>query len=72
MGAGFVLTVETQNVTSGLGSRFGTWLLERGYGTRYAHMGTNKEGHGGLNEQIPHQKLAPEDIREKINSLLVG
>jgi len=72
MGSGFVLVVETQNINTGLGARFGTWLLERGYGTRYAHMGTNKEGHGGLNEQIPHQELAPEDIREKVNSLLVG
>ena len=72
MGGGFVLVAETQNVKSGLGARFGTWLLERGYAARYAHMGTSKEGHGGLTEQIPYQGLAPEDIRKKIMDLLAA
>ncbi len=69
IGSEFVLVVETQNVKSGLGSRFGTWLLERGSKARYAHIGTGKEGHGGLSEQIPYQGLAPEDIRAKIDVL---
>jgi transketolase C-terminal domain/subunit len=34
-GSGFVLVAETQNQVTGLGSRFGTWLLERGYTPRY-------------------------------------
>jgi transketolase C-terminal domain/subunit/transketolase N-terminal domain/subunit len=67
---GFVLVVETQNITSGLGVRFGTWLLERGIIVRYARMGTSKQGHGGLGEQIPYQGLGTEDIRERIMKLL--
>ena len=70
MGGGFVLVVETQNVNSGLGARFGTWLLERGFAARYARMGTSKEGHGGLGEQIPYQGLGADDIRETIMGLL--
>ena len=69
-GAGFILVVETQNTKSGLGSIFGTWLLERGYQAVYSHMGLNKEGHGGLKEQIPYQGLGSEEIRERIMKLL--
>ncbi|UCF93946.1 MAG: transketolase [Desulfobacterales bacterium] len=69
-GSGFVLVVETQNVNSGLGVRFGTWLLERGCTARYARMGASKEGHGGLGEQIPYQGLGADAIREKIKGLL--
>ena len=65
----FVLVVESQNIKSGLGARFGTWLLERGFKARYAHMGVFREGHGGLEEQIPYQRLGNEDIREKIMSM---
>lgn len=73
IGAGaFVLVVETQNIKTGLGSKFGTWLLERGYKPRYAHMGTVKEGHGGLSEQIPYQGLGREDILRKVKELLKG
>ncbi len=67
---GFVLLVETQNIKSGLGVRFGTWLLSRGYKTRYAHMGVSREGNGGLSEQIPFQGLDPDDIRAKIRDLV--
>ena len=70
MDSGFVLVVETQNVNSGLGARFGTWLLERGFAARYARMGTFKEGHGGLGEQIPYQGLGANDIRNTIGGLL--
>jgi transketolase C-terminal domain/subunit/transketolase N-terminal domain/subunit len=69
IGNQFVLVVESQSVKSGLGSRFGTWLLERGYTARYAHMGVSKEGHGGLEEQIPYQGLGADHIRDKIMSL---
>jgi transketolase C-terminal domain/subunit len=68
----FVLVVETQNIKSGLGARFGTWLLERSSRTRYACMGTFKEGHGGLTDQIPFQGLGTEDIRQKVMDLLSG
>ena len=69
-GGGFVMIVETQNIRSGLGARFGTWLLERGYRTAYAHLGATKEGRGGLSEQIPYQGLSPADIREKVEAML--
>ena len=65
-----VLVVETQNIKTGLGIRFGTWLLERGYRPQYAHLGTVREGTGGLSEQIPYQGLGNADIRSKIMSLL--
>ena len=69
-GGGFVMIVETQNIRSGLGARFGTWLLERGYRTAYAHLGATKEGRGGLSEQIPYQGLSPADIRKKVEAML--
>ena len=68
--SGFVLLVETQNVKTGLGVRYGTWLLSRGYTTKYAHMGVSREGRGGLSEQIPFQGLDPDDILAKIKTLV--
>ena len=65
-----VLTVETQNIKTGLGIRMGSWLLERGYHPRYACMGTSREGHGGLSEQIPHQGMGKESIRSRLIALL--
>jgi transketolase len=62
----FVLVVESQNTKTGLGIRYGTWLLERGLSPRYAAMGTSRVGHGGIVEQLPHQGLAVEDIKKKI------
>jgi transketolase C-terminal domain/subunit len=66
----FVMVVETQNIKTGLGARFGTWLLERGFNARYARMGTSREGRGGLSEQIPYQGLDPDSIRERVMVLL--
>ncbi|PSR74242.1 hypothetical protein PHLCEN_2v9986 [Hermanssonia centrifuga] len=40
----FVLVVESLNQKTGLGSKFGTWLLERQLTPKYGYMGTNKEG----------------------------
>ncbi|RDX57415.1 transketolase [Lentinus brumalis] len=65
----FVLVVESLNQKTGLGSKFGTWLLERGFTPKYGYMGTNKEGCGGLTEQIPHQGLDPQSIILKIKQL---
>ncbi|KAI0071986.1 thiamine diphosphate-binding protein [Panus rudis PR-1116 ss-1] len=65
----FVLVVESLNQKTGLGSRFGTWLLERQLTPKYGYMGTNKEGCGGLTEQIPHQGLDPQSIILKIRQL---
>jgi len=65
----FVLVVESQNTKTGLGVRYGTWLLERGLAPKYSYLGTSKIGHGGIVEQLPHQGLAVEDIKKKILSM---
>lgn len=52
-----VLVVESFNRKTGLGSRFGSWLLERGLTPKFAHIATHKEGCGGLWEQFPHQGI---------------
>jgi transketolase C-terminal domain/subunit/transketolase N-terminal domain/subunit len=68
--APFLLVVETQNSKTGLGVRYGTWLLENGFTPRYAHMGSHKEGRGGLSEQIPYQGMATDDILARVRSLM--
>ncbi len=62
----FVMVVESQNGKTGLGIRYGTWLLERGLHPKYGYLGTSKIGQGGIAEQLPHQGLAVEDIINKI------
>ena len=64
-----VLIVESFNRKTGLGSRYGSWLLERGFTPKFAHIGTHKEGCGGLWEQFPHQGLDPVGIIAKIKSM---
>ena len=66
------LVVETQNARTGLGVRYGTWLLERGFSPKYGYMGTWKDGAGGLSEQIPYQGMGTEGIRERVMQLLKG
>ncbi|NOZ80180.1 MAG: transketolase, partial [DPANN group archaeon] len=67
--APFVLVVETQNRDTGLGIRFGTWLAERGFKGRYAHLGTTKPGEGGLSEHIPYQGLDAAGIMSRVKEL---
>lgn len=67
--SGFVLVVETQNFKTGLGSRFGSYLLERGYTPKYARLGTTKIGNGGLWEHVPYQGLDPDSIMAKVEAL---
>lgn len=64
-----VLVVESFNRKTGLGSRFGSWLLERGLSPKFAHIATHKEGCGGLWEQFPHQGIDPNGIIAKIKEL---
>jgi transketolase len=64
--AKFVLVVESQNEKTGLGVRFGTWLLERGFKGKYKHVGVHKLGLGGLCEQIPFQGLDSKSIEKEI------
>lgn len=68
--APFVVVVEAFNRRTGLGSRFGSWLLERGYAPKFAYLGTHEEGCGGLWEQFPHQGIDPVGIMAKIKSLI--
>lgn len=65
----FVLVVESQSTKSGLGSRYGTWLLENNFTPRYGHLGTFKEGQGGLGEQVLHQGCDPASIRAAVARL---
>ena len=66
----FVLVVEAFNRRTGLGSRYGSWLLERGLTPKFAYLGTHKEGCGGLWEQYPYQGINSEGIIDKVKSLL--
>jgi transketolase len=70
--APFVLVVEAFNRRTGLGSRFGSWLLERGFTPKFAHLGTHKEGSGGLWEQYPHQGIDPVSIMNQVKDLVKG
>ncbi|MEE9423721.1 MAG: transketolase C-terminal domain-containing protein [Methylococcales bacterium] len=65
-----VLVVEAFNQKTGLGSRFGTWLLERGFTPKFAHLGTHIEGCGGLWEQFPHQGIDPAGIMAKVKEIM--
>ncbi|WP_019864458.1 transketolase C-terminal domain-containing protein [Methylovulum miyakonense] len=68
--APFVLVAESFNRKTGLGSRYGSWLLERGLTPKFAHIATHKEGCGGLWEQFPHQGIDPVGIMAKVKELL--
>ncbi|HIK15249.1 MAG TPA: transketolase [Leptolyngbyaceae cyanobacterium M33_DOE_097] len=68
--APFVLVAECFNRKTGLGSRFGTWLLERGYAPKYAYLGTHEEGCGGLWEHHPYQGIDPVGIMNKVKALV--
>lgn len=68
--APFVLVAESFNRKTGLGARYGTWLLERGLTPKFAHIGTHKEGCGGLWEQFPHQGIDPTGIMAKVKQLV--
>lgn len=68
--SGFAIVVEAFNRKTGLGSRYGTWLLERGYAPKYAYLGTHKEGCGGLWEQFPHQGIDPVGIMNQVKALM--
>ena len=66
----FVLVIESLNSRTGLGVRFGTWLLERGLAPNYDYMGTTRPGNCGQEEQILHQGLGIDNIKEKLSNLL--
>ena len=66
----FVLVVDAFNRRTGLGSRFGSWLLERVLTPRYGYLGTHKEGCGGLWEPFPHQGIDPDGIISHVKGML--
>jgi transketolase len=68
--APFVLVAEGWNVRTGLGSRFGSYLLQAGFKGRYDHIGTSREGSGGLWQQMSHQGLDPAGIQRAVEALL--
>ncbi|MCR9200025.1 MAG: transketolase [Planctomycetaceae bacterium] len=65
-----VLVAESFNVNTGLGSRFGSELLKRGFKGRYNNIGTNKEGSGGLWQQMGFQGVDSEGIASVMSELL--
>jgi transketolase C-terminal domain/subunit len=70
--SGAVLVVESQNVKTGLGSKMGSWLLERGFSPKYRTLAVSKLGKGGLGEQIRYQGLDPEGIMGAMMQLISG
>lgn len=67
--APFVLVAEGFNVKTGLGSRFGSELLKRGFKGRYANIGVSKEGCGGLWQQMGYQGLDSAGIQGAVKAL---
>ncbi len=65
-----ILVAESFNVTTGLGSRFGTELLKRGFTGRYNNIGTHREGSGGLWQQMGHQGIDTDGIQSAVKALL--
>lgn len=67
--APFVLVAEGFNVKTGLGTRFGTELLKRGFKGKYNNIGTHREGSGGLWQQMGYQGLDPAGIAKAVREL---
>ena len=68
--APMVLVAESFNVTTGLGSRFGTELLKRGFKGGYNNIGTHREGSGGLWQQMGHQGIDSDGIIAAVKKLV--
>jgi transketolase len=67
--APFVLVAEGWNVKTGLGSRFGSYLLQAGFKGRYNHIGVHLEGSGGLWQQMGYQGLDSDGILKAVEAL---
>ena len=67
--APFVLVAEGWNVRTGLGSRFGSVLLQAGFKGRYNHIGVYREGCGGLWQQMGFQGLDSAGIQAAIKAV---
>ncbi|MCA9060977.1 MAG: transketolase, partial [Planctomycetaceae bacterium] len=67
--APLVLVAESFNVNTGLGSRFGTELLKRGFKGSYNNIGTHREGSGGLWQQMGYQGVDADGILAAVKAL---
>jgi transketolase len=65
----FVLVVESIAQKTGLGSRLGTHLLQRGLTPKFKSIGAVKEGCGGLFEQVNAQGLGPSNIIDAVKEI---
>jgi transketolase len=68
--APYVLVAEGWNVKTGLGSRFGSYLLQAGFKGRFNHIGTHLEGSGGLWQQMGYQGLDSAGIQKSLEALV--
>jgi transketolase len=68
--APFVLVTEGWNIKTGLGSRFGSQLLQAGFKGRYNHLGVYREGCGGLWQQMGYQGLDSPGIQAAVKALV--
>jgi transketolase C-terminal domain/subunit len=68
--APYVLVAEGWNVKTGLGSRFGSYLLQAGFKGKFDHIGTHMEGGGGLWQQMGYQGLDSDGILSAISALM--
>jgi transketolase C-terminal domain/subunit len=66
----FVLVTEGWNIKTGLGSRFGSQLLQAGFKGRYNHLGVYREGCGGLWQQMGYQGLDSPGIQAAVKALV--
>uniref|UniRef100_A0A7S4MSH1 Transketolase-like pyrimidine-binding domain-containing protein n=1 Tax=Odontella aurita TaxID=265563 RepID=A0A7S4MSH1_9STRA len=70
------LVVECLGHKTGLGSKFGSWLLETdraqkgGDVCKFSRIATHKEGGGGLWEQAYHQGYDSESVQGRVKSML--
>ncbi|KAJ9461923.1 putative transketolase C-terminal section [Diplonema papillatum] len=68
--APFLLIVEPLNVKTGLGSKFGTYLLKRGLHPKFDVIGTHKEGEGGLWEHAYTQGYDSTSVQKAVKKML--
>ena len=66
----FVFVAEGFNVKTGLGARFGSELLKRGFCGKYDHVGTHRGGPGGLWQQVGYQGLDPVSLCKAVKKLV--
>ena len=73
--APFCLVIEPLSKKTGLGSKFGSWLMStehaQGGGAlcKFGHIATHHEGSGGLWEQAYHQGYDSDSIQAKVKAM---